>query len=167
MLGQHESLSVSDAIKLNQMYNCPGSGYGVPGHLKVHIRDGIALGNRYSVYVQVTAIDSSGKRSTYITEIKRGETTWNQWIDFGPHKSWQYLEMSVWNYHHWSADTQATSNQIFTVSPGSHRNLQYCDGQSCTKKVNFDYNLDPGHKHSYCHEYYRMANLLAILPSLQ
>ena len=41
--GQRASLSANDVIKLNQMYNCPGSGYGVPGHLKVHIRHGIDL----------------------------------------------------------------------------------------------------------------------------
>ena len=36
------------------------------------------------------------------------------------------------------------SNQTFTVSQGLYRNLQYCDGQSCTKRVDFDYNLNPG-----------------------
>lgn len=91
MLGQHSSLSVSDAIKLNQMYNCPESGYGVPGYLKVHIREGIELSlkNIYSgarQHVQVTAVDSSGKYLTYETEIRfitSRVTKWNQWIDFG------------------------------------------------------------------------------------
>ena len=150
MLGQRSSLSVSDVIKLSQMYNCPGSGYGVPGHLKVHIRHGIALFDASITtnqrYIQVTAVDSSGKWSTYYTEIKQiyhHVTNWNKWIDFGPRKSWQYLEMSVWNYYRWSPDTQLTSNQTFTVSQGSHRNLQHCNGQSCTRRVDFDYILDP------------------------
>ena len=121
-----------------------------PGYLKVHIRHGIALSNSPSFlpaqYIQVTAVDSSGKRSTYKTQTKNvlvDVTNWNQWIDFGARKSWQYLEMSIWNYNRFSSDTQVTSNQTFTVSLGSHRNLQYCDGQSCTKRVDFDYNLDP------------------------
>ena len=150
VLGQQSSLSVSDAIKLNQMYNCPGSGYGVPGHLKVHIRRGIALGYSYSYtpsqYVQVKAVDNNGKSSTYTTEVKHVSvdvTNWDQWIDFGVRKSWQYFEMSIWNYNHWSSNVQVTSNQTFTVSQRSHRNLQYCDGQSCTKRVDFDYNLNP------------------------
>ena len=51
--------------------------------------------------------------------------------------------MSVWRYDDYDKDAQVMSNQIFTVSQGSHRNLQYCDGQSCTKRVDFDYNLNP------------------------
>ena len=35
------------------------------------------------------------------------------------------------------------SNQSFTVSQGSYRDLQYCDGQSCSSRIDFDYNLDP------------------------
>ena len=135
-LGQRSSLSESDVIKLNQMYNCPGSGYGVPGSLKVRIRHGIALTNNrwYSPeqYVQVTAVDNSGKRSTYKTDIKHVSVDVTNWIDFGPRMSCQYFEMSVWIHYSRSADTQVMSNQMFTVSQGSHRNLQYCDGQSCT-----------------------------------
>lgn len=152
MLGQHESLSVSDAIKLNQMYNCPGSGYGIPGHLKVHIRRGIALLHPYPSgtyqYVRVTAVDGKGKHSTYRTEVKRITTDiadWNEWIDFGARMSWQYIVMSVWNDYSFRRNIQVTSNQTFAVSQGSHRNLQYCDGQSCSKRVDFDYNLDPDH----------------------
>ena len=74
-LGQSASLSTNDAIKLNQMYNCPGSGYGVPGHLKVHIRHGIALNLKRSysskMYVQVIAVDNNGKHSTYTTDAKQ------------------------------------------------------------------------------------------------
>ena len=98
MLGQHESLSVSDAIKLNQMYNSPGSGYGIPGHLKVHIRCGIALLHPYPSdtyqYVRVTAVDGKGKHSTYRTEVKciiTDITDWNEWIDFGARMSWHII----------------------------------------------------------------------------
>lgn len=147
MLGQRSSLSVSDTIKINQMYNCPGSGYGIPGHLKVYIRHAVGLKSSFpSHFVQVTAVDSSGKRSTYNTKSKPVSldiTSWNQWIDFGVRKSWQYLEMNIWKRNHFSFATQVSSNQTITVSQGSHRNLQYCDGQSCTKRVDFDYNLDP------------------------
>ena len=156
VLGQCSSLSVNDAIKLNQMYNCPGSGYGVPGHLKVHIRRGVALSLKkaYSsnniMYVQVTAVDNNGKHSTYTTEtqyIRQSvkETEWNQWIDFGARMSWQYFIMSLWIQHnqYGKPAIQAMSNQTFTVSQGSHRNLQYCDGQSCTTRIDFDYDLDP------------------------
>ena len=93
LLGQRASLSVNDAIKLNQMYNCPGSGYGVPGYLKVHIRKGVALNLKWrfsNTYVQVTAVDNNGKHSTKVKYIKdiNEETEWNQWIDFGARESW-------------------------------------------------------------------------------
>ena len=146
VLGQRSSLSVSDAIKLNQMYNCPGSGYGVPGHLSVHIRHGVALSlkNAYSnMYVQVTAVDDNGKYMTETKYIKQSveKTELNQWIDFGARMSWQYFVMNLWIQH--NRNIQVMSNQTFTVSQGSHRNLQYCDGQSCTSRIIFDYNLDP------------------------
>ena len=156
-LGQRASLSTNDAIKLNQMYNCPGSGYGVPGHLKVHIRHGIALNLKSSttysnyMYVQVIAVDNNGKYSTYTTDAKvimqwAEETEWNQWINFGARVLWQYLVMSLW-VRHSKLDgypaNQLMSNQTFTVSQGSYRNLQYCDGQSCSSRIDFDYDLAP------------------------
>ena len=147
-------ISMNDAIKLNQMYNCPGSGYGIPGHLKVHIRHGIALNLKRSyssnMYIQVIAVDNNGKHSTYTTNVKKitqwaGETEWNQWINFGARVSWQYLVMSLWVWHNKisSSAIQLMSNQTFTVSQGSYRDLQYCDGQSCSSRIDFDYDLDP------------------------
>jgi hypothetical protein len=135
------------------MYNCPGSGYGVPGNLKVHIRRGIALNLKMSysnkMYVQVIAVDNNGKHSTYTTKYKyitelAGETEWNQWIDFGARISWQYFVMSLWVQHTWhNYAIQLMSNQTFIVSQGYHRNLQYCDGRSCSSRIDFDYDLDP------------------------
>ena len=50
VIGQRLQLSESDVAELNQMYNCPGSGYGVPGILRVHIKNGIQfeLSNGYN-----------------------------------------------------------------------------------------------------------------------
>ena len=128
VIGQRLQLSESDVAELNQMYNCPGSGYGVPGILRVHIKNGIELSNGYNyptAYVNVTAVDDSGKHSTYLTRsIGRNRSpTWNQWIDFGERISWQYFEISVWNDNRYSANHQLTDAQTFTVSPGYHRNL--------------------------------------------
>ena len=95
-------------------------------------------------------MDNNGKHSTYTTNVKEitqwaGETEWNQWIDFGARVSWQYLVMSLWDWYKYNSlpSVQLMSNQTFTVSQGSHRNLQYCDGQSCSSQIDFDYDLDP------------------------
>ena len=83
---------------------------------------------------------------TDVKEIMQwaGEIEWNQWIDFGPRVSWQYLVMSLWDWHKYSfPSVQLMFNQTFIVSQGSYRNLQYCDGQSCSSRIDFDYDLDP------------------------
>ena len=136
--------------KLNQMYKCPGSGYGVSGYLKVHVRRGVALtdlspSNAPYQYVKVAAVDDMGRRAVYDTTVLRTtpDAEWNEWLDFGERKFWQYLELSVWTYYRWSSNVQTFSNQTFTLSQGYHRNLRYCDGQSCTPRVYFDYDIKP------------------------
>ena len=49
--------------------------------------------------------------------------------------------MSVWRLG--DPPIQVMSNQTFTVSQGYQRNLQYCDCQSCSSQINFDYDLAP------------------------
>ena len=147
-LGSHTKtqLSNTDATQLKRMYNCPGS--GVAGILKVYIRNGVGLPDKdilfgYSdPYVKVTAVDDSGSRVTYSTRhIQEDHSpSWNQWLDFGGRISWQYFEMSVWD-RDILFDDRMLNTQSFSVNPGYHRNLQHCNSDTCSARVNFDYNL--------------------------
>ena len=139
-------LSNTDATQLKRMYNCPGSGVG--GILKVYIRNGVGLPDKdilfgYSdPYVKVTAVDDSGSSVTYSTRhIQEDHSpSWNQWLNFGGRISWQYFEMSV-SDRDLFFDDRMLNTQSFSVNPGYHRNLQHCDSDTCSARVNFDYNL--------------------------
>ena len=149
-LGQRTSLSDSDIIQLNRMYNCPGS--GVPGILKVYVKYGHGLPDRDELlaagesdpYTVVVAVDDSRQRSLQYTQYVLNDENpiWNRWLDFGGRISWQYFEMSVWDADV-GYDDQLTYIQAFSVSPGYHRDIRHCNDRSCSAYVVFDYVLIP------------------------
>ena len=140
-------LSDNDAIQLNRMYNCPGS--GVPGILKVYVKYGRGLpdcdgwfAGDSDPYVRVKAVDDSSRVTTLQTQYIQGNENpnWYRWLDFGARRSWQYFEMSTWDSD-WGSDDRLLNDQTFSVSPGYHTNLQHCQDSSCSARVVFDYNL--------------------------
>ena len=137
IVGQRKTLSVSDIIQINRMYNCRGS--GVPGRLQVLIRNAINLITNglppASPRVYITAVDDKGSNVTKFTNVIH-ITSWNELLDFGGRMSWQYMTISVW-----SVNSQLIKNQVFSLSSGSHKNLHHCSDSHCSTFVRFDYSL--------------------------
>ena len=146
-VGQRLRLSESDTIQINRLYNCRGS--GIPGILKVYIRNGQGLPDTDGIfagdpdpYVKVSAVDDRRQRTTHNTRHVKGDRSpaWNQWLDFGGRISWQYFEMSVWDDDP-GPDGRMTNTQTFSVSPGFHSNLQHCNTVDCSIRIYFSYYL--------------------------
>ena len=144
-LGRVPTMSKSDAIQLNRLYNCPGS--GVPGRLTVHIDRAENLPPSDDPYVRVTAYDDTGASVTKLTAnfTNNGNPVWNTNLRFGLRKNWQYVNVSVWDYDKprnpsVNEDDLLYPPQSFSINPGT-TNLQHCDSETCNKRMKFSISL--------------------------
>lgn len=141
-IGFGPTLSKLDVTQLNRLYNCPRS--GVPGYLTVHIQNAENLNQMANAYVMVTAYDdkrnSITKRTSYVNGTNN--PTFDEGLEFGSQNSWQYIEVSIWDY---SVDpdiddTQLTDVQVFSVNPWQ-RNHIHCDNKRCNTFLTFSSQL--------------------------
>ena len=54
--------------------------------------------------------------------------------------SWQYIDVSIWDYDSDSSDDEVTSSQLFSVNPG-HHNREHCDDIDCNIQMTFSISL--------------------------
>lgn len=134
-IGDVPTLSKLDAVQLNRLYNCRGS--GVPGRLTVNIQMAENLPRRKTPYVAVTAVDDHGRNETRTTTpIPRTQNPrWNEDIRFGSRHNWQYIQVSIWSSEKKKKkDIMLTPPQVFSINPGQ-QNLQYCEDAQCKKTM--------------------------------
>ena len=136
-VGFVQTLSKLDITQLNRLYNCPGS--GIPGTLVVRIKKAENLLASQNFYVKVTAYDDNGQSNTQMTHHIRGDviSDWSTDLDFGKRVSWQYIDVSIWDY---DSKIEITSSQSFSVNPGLH-NREHCDNVNCNIRLNFSISL--------------------------
>ena len=141
IVGYVPTLSKLDAIQLNRLYNCPGS--GVAGDLKVYIDRAENLKAMTSdVYVMVTAYDDRGGKITKKTRYIQNDANpkWDEWLDFGSRISWQYIDVSIWNNNPDHGNAPLTEPHSFALNPG-HHNRVHCKSQKCRTKMTFSFTL--------------------------
>ena len=152
-VGDVPTLSKLDITQLNRLYNCPGS--GIPGDLRVYIEKAENLPSGQDGYVMVTAYDDRGqsvtKATSHINNI--ANPNWDTWLDFGTRigwypVSWQYVDVSVWDYDDDSSDDEIIAPQSFSVNSG-HHNRQLCDDKDCNIRMTFSISLTTD-----CHCFY-------------
>ena len=140
-VGYAPTLSKLDVTQLNRLYNCPRS--GIPGYLMVQIDEAKNLKQIPNAYVKVTAYDdrrnSITKKSSYVNNTN--DPLFDEVLEFGSQNSWQYIEVSIWDYtdpdYH---DTQLTNVQIFSVNAG-HHNHTHCNNKKCNTRLTFSSTL--------------------------
>ena len=141
-IGYGPTLSKLDVTQLNRLYNCPRS--GIPGYLTVYIQSAENLKQKANAYVMVTAYDDKRNGITKKTNYVNGtnDPTFDEVLEFGGQNSWQYVEVSIWDYNddpdlH---DAQLTDVQTFSLNPW-HRNHIHCDSKKCNTFLTFSTNL--------------------------
>ena len=140
-VGYAPTLSKLDVTQLNRLYNCPGS--GIRGTLRVYVAKAENINPPSSdAFVMVTAYDDKGGSETKTTHYisDSADPTWNVWLDFGKPGSWQYVDVSIWDYDQFSSNDQLTNPQSFSVNPG-HHNRQYCPDRTCYMRMIFSISL--------------------------
>ena len=140
-LGRGMTLSKLDVFQLNRLYNCPGS--GIPGALEVHIQHAKNLGTNQNSYVMVTAYDDHGFSETRVTRHveNSGDPNWDTRLNFGKRISWQYIDVSIWDYDTTgNSDNVIISPQSYSVNPG-HHNRELCNNWNCNTMMTFSMSL--------------------------
>ena len=139
-VGYAPTLSKLDVTQLNRLHNCPGS--GIQGDLRVYIERAENLKPTSNAYVIVTAHDDERRhvamRTSYIEST--ADPNWDTWLDFGSRSSWQYIDVSIWDYDLDTGDTQLTNTQTFYLNPGRH-NHTHCNKRKCGIKMIFSFTL--------------------------
>lgn len=113
-----ERLSNLDAMQLNRMYNCPGS--GVQGRLRIHIGQAENLQTSSNVFVQVTAVNDSRMEEVQTTRSINGtgSPNWDEWLEFGE-GSWQYIEINIVQDDGVELINDKYS-EVYSINPGNH-----------------------------------------------
>ena len=143
-IGFGPTLSKFDVTQLNRLYSCPRS--GVPGYLTVHVRNAKNVKQMANAYVMVTAYDDKRNGTTKRTSYVNGtnDPVFDEILKFGSQDSWQYIEVSIWDYNNDESDTaddeQLTNVQIFSVNPWRH-NHTHCDTRMCNTFLTFSTQL--------------------------
>ena len=145
VIGDVPTLSKLDVTQLNRLYNCPGS--GIPGYLEVYVDQAENLLPGHDGYVKVAAYDDQGRSETKTTKYIKNEANpkWKKRLRFGRRinrktVSWQYIDVSIWDYDSDSSDDEVTPSQSFSVNPG-HHNREHCDDIDCNIRLTFSISL--------------------------
>ena len=94
-LGQRDSLSGMDILKVSRMYKCPSVFEAMEGDLKIFVRNAYDMPVRDS-YVGITAVDSSGQEYHKETRVSEDSDapSWYELLDFGRH-NFSFFEIEI------------------------------------------------------------------------
>ena len=65
---------------------------------------------------------------------------WDARLNFGKHISWQYIDISIWDYDANNSNGVIVSPELYSVNPG-HHNRELCDTETCNMKMIFSISL--------------------------
>lgn len=115
-LGQRDSLSSLDILKVSRMYKCPSAFKPVEGNFKIFVRNAYDMPVSDS-YVGITAVDSSGQEYHRETRISE-DAKWFELLDFGRH-NFSFFEIEIKQLDRSGNREPMSSVQRFWINPGS------------------------------------------------
>ncbi len=117
-------------------------------NLRFYVKNGKNLPDKDGIwndsdpYVEIIAYDESGNSVRKITSVKKGthNPTWNQWLYFGT-DTWKTFRIRIWDSDGFlnGADDAMSSQQTFTITPGSHVDVTHCTSSGCGGYIKFNY----------------------------
>ena len=141
-VGQRISLSPSDIIQMNRLYNCPAPGQ--QGLLMLYIRYGHDTQTHWPAYVKIEALTSTGNKYTQPTTSRRNpdNPTWNEVLFFKT-TMWQLFRIRMWRDRSSHPDTPVGMSETVPLldQPRTSSMRKYCMNTACSGYIMYDYKL--------------------------